>query len=58
MDGEVRIRVRDEEPAFEAFPSLNSSHRRELNLLKSLMDEVAVEEHGRVVMMRKRLQAG
>ena len=65
MDGEVRIRVRDEEPGFGAFPALNSKdgddlmldHGRELCLLKSLMDEVALEEHGRVVMMRKRLRA-
>jgi anti-sigma regulatory factor (Ser/Thr protein kinase) len=64
MDGEVRIRVRDEDPGFEAFRALNSSHGgdlmldhgRELYLLKSLMDEVALEEHGRVVMMRKRLR--
>lgn len=65
MDGEVRILVRDEDPGFEAFPELNSrdgddlmlDHGRELHLLKSLMDEVALEENGRVVMMRKRLRA-
>lgn len=65
MDGEVRIQVRDEDSGFEAFPALNSKdgddlmldHGRELCLLKSLMDEVALEEHGRVVMMWKRLRA-
>jgi anti-sigma regulatory factor (Ser/Thr protein kinase) len=65
MDGEVRIRVRDEEPRFEAFSAFTTTdgHLRGLDqgrglcLLKSLMDEVALEEHGKVVMMRKRLRA-
>lgn len=65
MDGEVRIQVRDDDSGSEAFPALNSKdgdgllldHGRELYLLKSLMDEVALEEHGRVVTMWKRLKA-
>ena len=65
MDGEVRIRVRDRRPEAEGFPARNTDnsydvlpdHDRELYRLKSLMDEVALEERGRVLMMRKRLRA-
>jgi anti-sigma regulatory factor (Ser/Thr protein kinase) len=65
MDGEVRIRVRDKAPRFEALSRFDRSdgqdpgldHGRGLRLLKSLMDEVALEEHGTVVRMRKRLNA-
>jgi serine/threonine-protein kinase RsbW len=65
MDGEVKIRVRGQEPELERARALSSKHgddavpdhSRELYLLKSLMDEVVLEEHGRVVMMRKRLRA-
>src|SRR5215472_9331563 len=55
MDGEVRIRV----PAFNTpdGDGRDLDQGRGLCLLKSLMDEVALEAHGNVIMMRKRLRA-
>ena len=65
MDGEVLISVRDEGEGFDsrAVPDptedqrLLLTHGRGLHLMKTLMDEVSFEEKGRVVRMRKRMNA-
>jgi serine/threonine-protein kinase RsbW len=65
MDGEVSITVRDEGQGFDysAIPNptfrenLLFTHGRGIYLIKTLMDEVAFEEGGAVVMMRKKSNA-
>jgi serine/threonine-protein kinase RsbW len=66
MDGEVLVTVRDQGQGFDsqsvADPTgperLFLTHGRGLHLMRALMDEVAFEEKGTVVRMRKRMKAG
>jgi serine/threonine-protein kinase RsbW len=64
VDGEVLITVRDEGLGFDnrAAPHPKEpqkqllSHEHRLHLMKTLMDEVSLEENGTVVRMRKRMK--
>ena len=61
MDGEVSITIRDQGDGFDSYP-LNDptdpqnqllTHGRGVYLMRALMDEIAFEESGNVVRMRK-----
>jgi serine/threonine-protein kinase RsbW len=64
LDGEVLIIVRDHGTGFEsaAVPDPTEPERlfltsgRGLHLMRALMDEIAFEENGTVVRMRKRVK--
>jgi serine/threonine-protein kinase RsbW len=63
LDGEISITVRDEGHGFDlgVLPdptgrnNLLLSHGRGIYLIRTAMDEVSFEEHGRVVCMRKKV---
>ena len=65
IDGEIFLTIRDEGEGFDsrAIPDPTDRHNRLLPngrgiyLMRALMDEVCFEENGKVVHMRKRLEA-